>query len=135
MTLQSFNATVKNIFRRHISANVFFGCAIFLLLYTSVTAQILQYPETAKQPVWDTLFGTVIRDDYRWLEEVNTPQVESWLKEQAAFTEQLLEKIPGKNAFIEEYKNLDQINNVAIRFILKEGGRYFYSKVLKGKCR
>ena len=132
MTLQRFHVAMKDIFRQHMTPKVFLAC-IYLFVCTIVIAQPFQYPETPKQPVWDTLFGTVIRDDYRWLEDVNTPQVQSWLNEQAGFTEQLLEKIPGKNALIEEYKKLDQINNVAIRFIWKEGGRYFYSKVLKGE--
>lgn len=133
MTLQLFDVAVKNILKQHVASKLFLACGLYFFLCTSLPAQILKYPETPKRPVLDTIFGKVIADDYRWLEDVNTPHVQSWLKEQTDFTNQLLEKIPGRDALIEEYKKLDQINAENIFFVVREGGRYFYSKTLKGE--
>ncbi len=60
--------------------NVFLLC---LFLYNSSTAQTFHYPTTAKQPVKDTIFGKIVTDDYRWLEDMNNQQVKDWLKAQA----------------------------------------------------
>lgn len=121
---------MKNYSTRSLASVV---CCIILFISNHSAAQNFSYPVTSKQPVTDTIFGKVVVDSYRWLEDVNSPKVQDWLKAQADVTNQLLEKIPGRNALIEEYKKLDQINTENISFLIREGGRYFYSKTLKGE--
>ncbi len=38
-------------------------------------AQTFTYPPTPKQPVADTIFGKVVVDNYRWMEDMNSPQM------------------------------------------------------------
>ncbi len=38
----------------------------------------IQYPETPKIAVKDTLHGIVITDNYRWLEDGENPDVINW---------------------------------------------------------
>ena len=46
---------------------------IFMVyVFSNVSAQ-LKYPETPKITVKDTLHGTVIIDNYRWLEDSKNP--------------------------------------------------------------
>ena len=111
--------------------NIFFLC---LFLCNSSTAQSFNYPATAKQPITDSIFGKVIVDNYRWMEDVSSPQMQDWLKKQSAFTNEWLDKIPGRNTLIEEYKKLDKVtSNQLSLFIIREGGRYFYQKTLAGE--
>ena len=110
---------------------VFFFCSF---LYNSLAAQDFNYPTTPKEPVSDTIFGKVVVDNYRWMEDVSNSQMQTWLKAQTALTNAWLNKIPGRNSLIDEYKKLDQVtSNQLSLFIICEGGRYFYQKTLAGE--
>ena len=121
---------MKRIHTIYLFAIIFYSCFFFC---NKSFAQIFNYPHTKKQPVTDTIFGKVIVDNYRWLEDANNSEVQTWLKSQADLTNQWLEKIPGRNTLMEEYERLDQINTVGIPYVLREKGRYFYIKILRGE--
>lgn len=55
-------------------------------------------PETAKRPVTDSYHGTVVTEDYRWLEDWNDPAVQSWSDAQNAHTRATLDRLPGVDA-------------------------------------
>ena len=44
-------------------------------------------PETARDPVVDTLHGLAITDDYRWLEDQESAETRAWIAEQNAYAE------------------------------------------------
>ena len=83
--------------------------ASYLFFYNNCIAQTFNYPQTQKHPVVDTIFGKVVVDEYRWLEDMNSQQVKDWLKAQADYTTNILNKIPERDALIEEYKKLDKV--------------------------
>lgn len=70
-----------------------------LLICLTATAQLKQwnYPPTPKIPVYDTIWGKVIKDDYRWMENVESPTFTEWLKAQNALTVDLMSKIPNQD--------------------------------------
>ncbi len=47
-------------------------------------------PETAQDPVVDTLHGVVFTDPYRWLEDQDSPETRAWIGEQNAYAEQIV---------------------------------------------
>ena len=51
-------------------------------------------PETARDPVVDTLHGVAITDDYRWLEDQNSPETRAWIAEQNAYAERIVGDTP-----------------------------------------
>ena len=57
--------------------------AVFFMFFSAhlTKAQII-YPKTIKKPVTNTYHNIEIIDDYQWLEELETPQVKDWVKEQ-----------------------------------------------------
>jgi prolyl oligopeptidase len=115
------------------------ACFVFvlwinLLWWNNSTAQTtFKYPSTPIRPVIDTIFDKVITDNYQWLEDVNSTEVQAWLKMQADFTNRWLDKIPGRNMLFEEYKKLDEVNAEIVSYVVRKGGRYFYTKTLKGE--
>lgn len=53
-------------------------------------------PATLVQTVVDTLHGVEISDPYRWLEDSRTPEVRIWTQQQNAYTDRLLDVLPGR---------------------------------------
>ncbi len=51
-------------------------------------------PTTQREPVVDTLHGVVFTDDYRWLEEQDSPETRAWIAEQNAYAERVVGDTP-----------------------------------------
>ena len=54
------------------------------------------YPVSRIEPVTDVMHGEKITDNYRWLEDQNSPQTREWLKAQMDFTMATLGQVPGR---------------------------------------
>src|SRR5258705_8002987 len=91
--------------------------ALYFFHCNNLIAQTFDYPPTSKQPVTDTIFGKVVTDDYRWMENMNSQQVKDWLKAQANYTNSWLNKIPGRDSLVEEYKKIDKLSVAEIGFV------------------
>jgi len=61
----------------------------------------VQYIETAKIDVVDSIFGTTVTDPYRWLEDDKSAETMEWVKQQNVVTFAYLNEIPYR----EEIKN------------------------------
>ena len=89
-------------------------------------AQELDYPETKKQEVTDTYFGTEVKDPYRWLEYDTAKNVEAWVQRQNDVTFEYLERIPFRNKIkerLEEIWNYPKYSAPS-----KKSGMYFFFK-------
>ena len=51
-------------------------------------------PDTVRIPVVDTLHGVVFTDDYRWLEDQESPETRAWIDEQNAYAERIVGDTP-----------------------------------------
>lgn len=101
----------------------------FFMVQT-LSAQKWNYPETPKIPVYDTIWGKVIQDDYRWMEDMKDPKVIEWLKTQSEFTNKEIAKIPGQDILFQEMKKHDNMQSAEIFPVGKADGKYFYQKRL-----
>jgi len=82
------------------------------------------YPLTARVKVEDNYFGTKVADPYRWLENLDSPQVKQWVKAQNELSEQRLAELPAR-AWVRQ--RLTQLwNYERYEPPVKRGGRYFY---------
>lgn len=67
---------------------------MFAALITSCAKKSsIMYPETKKEVVVDSFFGTTVEDPYRWLEDDRSEETEDWVKRQNAVTFDYLAKI------------------------------------------
>lgn len=87
-----------------------------------------KYPPTKTVNASDTYFGVNYPDPYRWLEEMKDPKVDGWFKDQANYTDQIMNTISGRDELIAEWKKLDKMQPPVIYTPIKEGGRIFYQK-------
>jgi prolyl oligopeptidase len=92
-----------------------------------------KYPPTKTVDASDTYFGVTYKDPYRWLEDFKDPQVVSWFKQQADFSNDILNKISGKDELVAEWKMLDKLQPPKINGRVYEGGRIFYRKTMPGE--
>lgn len=104
----------------------------FLLLSFAVSyfleAQTFQYPATKTVDVSDTYFGITYKDPYRWLENLSSPEVSQWIKQQADYTNSVLSGISGRDELTAEWKTIDKNQAVQYGPIDYINGRLFYFK-------
>jgi prolyl oligopeptidase len=88
-------------------------------------------PMAPARPVADTYFGVTVTDPYRYIENLQDPQVDAWFKGQDAYTRGVLAKISGRDALLARIKELDHSVPARVSGINKlPGDRYFYEKTM-----
>jgi prolyl oligopeptidase len=110
----------------------FFFHLLPVLVTLSCDAQ-WNYPPTKTVDASDTYFGKTYSDPYRWLEDLKDTNVFTWFKAQAELTDDVLAKIPGRDALVKEWVALDKLRPMAYADITYENGRVFYKKTLGGE--
>jgi prolyl oligopeptidase len=115
--------------------------AVSVARYTSFSPSVVRMrtsarpPSTRVLPVADTLHGTTITDNYRWLEGDNsdpaeqgkvTPEVASWTDSQNSYTRSVLDNLPGRRTLEDRLKPLMEIGAVSAPIV--RANRYFYTK-------
>jgi len=86
----------------------------------------LTYPATTKGPVVEDYHGTKVPDPYRWMEDLDSPEVAAWIAAENRVTEPYLAALPHRKALNDRLTALWNYARVNIPF--SEGGRLFYSR-------
>lgn len=108
-----------------------------LILMLSLTISIqkisaqVQYPKTPIIAVKDTLHGTIITDNYHWLEDGENPEVIKWEKEQDKFTRSILDNLPQREKLVERFNELWRYDDVGRPSKVLNGERIFLWEKLK----
>src|SRR6202140_4692512 len=89
-------------------------------------------PETPVREVKETFFGTEISDPYRWLEDLKSPEVSSWMRAQNDYTRAVLERILNREKLLKRIAELDD-SGVRVNGLQSFGGRLFYLKQATGE--
>lgn len=88
-------------------------------------------PTAPLRPVTDNYFGMEIKDPYRYMENLDDPEVKTWFKAENDYTRALLANLPGRTALLARIKELDESAPAKVRNVqLTPNGRYFYLKTL-----
>ena len=85
----------------------------------------LKYPVAHTVDQVDDYFGTKVSDPYRWMENVDSPEVKQWVDAENALTHGYLDQIPGREAIKDRLMALTDYERYSAPS--KEGDRYFYS--------
>ncbi len=91
----------------------------------SDTAPELSYPKAHTVDQVDDYFGTTVRDPYRWMEDVDAPEVKEWIDDENRLTRSVLDSVPERGAI--ERRLMELINFERYSAPVRRGTRYFYS--------
>jgi len=83
-------------------------------------------PVAAVKPLAETLHGTKIIDNYRWLEDGKTPETQKWVEEEMAYTRTVLDPLPGRASIHKRLTELLSIGSITPPQIA--GKYYFYTR-------
>src|ERR1700748_1323090 len=85
----------------------------------------LTYPVARKADQTDDYFGTTVSDPYRWMEDVDSPEVKAWIDAENELTQRYLAQIPIRETMQRRLTEL--INFERYTAPSRRGTRYFYS--------
>ncbi|HVT49821.1 MAG TPA: prolyl oligopeptidase family serine peptidase [Vicinamibacterales bacterium] len=86
----------------------------------------LTYPHARKGDVVDDYFGTKVPDPYRWMEDLDSPEVAAWREAQNALTFSYLDRLPLRDRLRTRITALWDYPKTGMP--AREGGRYFYAR-------
>ena len=84
------------------------------------------YPKAKRGNDADTFFGQTIEDPYRWMEDLDDPELKKWMRRQNEYTQIQLKDMTGKQKYrqdLERFLNYERIGMPRIR-----GDKQFYFK-------
>jgi prolyl oligopeptidase len=83
-------------------------------------------PQAEVKPVIDILHGTKVLDNYRWLEDGNSPETKKWVEQEMTYTRGILDRLAGRDAIHKRLTDLLSIGSVTPPMIA--GRHYFYTR-------
>ncbi len=63
-------------------------------------------PAVPRRPVTDTYHGVAVTDDYRWLEDVSSPEVRQWTESQNGYARRYLDALPARQVLADQLQKL-----------------------------
>src|SRR5438477_12158558 len=103
------------------AALALFGSTLLLAQSSTLT-----YPGAHKGTVVDDYFGTKIADPYRWMEDLNAPEVKQWVDAENAVTFKYLDSLPTRDALKQRITELYNYARVSVPFF--QGRHWFYTR-------
>jgi len=100
--------------------------ALLLLSNCSGKYAKISYPPTIRIPGADTLHGTVIIDNYRWLENYNDSTTQKWLMAQDKAARAFIDKLPQRKRLIKRFNELWRYDDEKAPENVLVGDRVFF---------
>src|SRR5580704_774291 len=89
------------------------------------TISELAYPVARKVEQIDEYFGTKVSDPYRWMEDVDSAELKTWIDAENELTQRYLAQIPVRETM--QRRLMELINFERYTAPSRRGTRYFYS--------
>ncbi|WP_242084689.1 prolyl oligopeptidase family serine peptidase [Aestuariivivens sediminis] len=110
-------------------------CALSFFMPIVIISQEAVKPDIIPQHiVTDSYHGTNLDDPYRYLENLDDPNVVTWMKTNASYSESVLNRISGKEMLFKTMKELIERRAASItNLTITENDTYYYLKRLPGE--
>src|SRR5262245_27936179 len=93
---------------------------------TEPVAGLAAPPKAEVNEVKENIQGVEISDPYRWLEDQNSAQTRAWIDAENAYTDALLNHVPGRETLKQQVTALLKVNAMSAPRV--RNGRYFFLK-------
>jgi prolyl oligopeptidase len=90
-----------------------------------IVPHALTYPAARKVEQVDDYFGTKVSDPYRWMEDVDSAELKTWVDAENELTRGYLEGVPARRTM--QMRLMELINFERYTAPARRGTRYFYS--------
>src|SRR5216684_426296 len=80
-------------------------------------------PLAERKPLAETLHGTRIVDNYRWLEDGKNPETQQWVEAEISYTRAVLDPLPGREQI---HKRLTELLTIGSINVPQIGGKYYF---------
>jgi prolyl oligopeptidase len=107
-------------------------CLTTFLMALNTTGKAQKKPPLMQaKPVEDEYFGKKISDPFRYMEDLQDPEVMQWIKAQSEYSRSVLNSIPGRQSLIDKMWELDKRKSSTISQLkITDNDRYFYLKTM-----
>jgi len=85
----------------------------------------MHYPTSPRKNFVEKIHNVDITDDYRWLEDIESQPTQEWISAQSKFTQEYLEKLPGRDKLQERLRQLWNFDKYDAP--VQKQGRLFYT--------
>jgi prolyl oligopeptidase len=92
----------------------------------AVTASALAYPDAARGDTVDVHHGQAVADPYRWMENLDSPELARWIEAQNALTQSFIAAAGNRDAIAERLRTLFDHERYGVP--VARNGRYFYTR-------
>jgi prolyl oligopeptidase len=106
---------------------IFLGVALLLQSEPYISGQSTP-PVAPVHNVVDDYFGTKITDPYRWMEDMKSPEFQTWITAENDYTRSIIDPIPGRQKLLTSIAEYDNSRTTVID-LQEYGQRYFYRKI------
>lgn len=93
-------------------------------------AALAQTAQPPQRPFIETIHGEPRADPYRWMESGGV-EFESWARQEAAWTRQVLDRSPGRAALLARIEQLDR-PSAGMSDLQARSGRWIYERLMDG---
>ncbi|WP_373075316.1 prolyl oligopeptidase family serine peptidase, partial [Zeaxanthinibacter enoshimensis] len=101
----------------------------FLFCIATIAQQVVTPAVLPEKTVSDTYHGTVVKDPYRYVENLEDPTVLSWMRDHSNYARTQLDAIPGRKSLLDKFFEFDsRVSSNVSTTRITENGRYFYIK-------
>lgn len=94
----------------------------------SATTSKLPPPPTTKAAVTDVYHNVSVVEDYRWLEDADSPAVQQWTAAQKQYARQTLDNLPHAEAIRKQVTEILSAETVSYSSVTHHAGRFFATK-------
>lgn len=85
----------------------------------------LTYPAARTAEQTDVYFGTSVSDPYRWMEDVDSSELKTWVDAENELTQSFLAQVPGREGMLKRLMELTNFERYTAP--ARRGSRYFYA--------
>ena len=97
---------------------------ILTLIFTSCM-KTDKYPNPKRDNQFDNYHGIEVHDPYRWMEDLNHPELKSWIKSENKLTQSIMDTIPEKGIFRNSLQELQNYTKIGMPYIRENKEFYF----------